>query len=93
MSGPEWIGIAAIMTSLVLGFLSYIRKPSFVSAASADELRRMLDETRKDNDHMAGRIVTLELQVKMLRDELLWWQGAYQRLKIEVNGDHHHPGP
>ena len=83
MGSGDWIGIAALGMSLVLGLCGYLRRPALIPAGKFDDLRIELDQMRIENTRLTARVAFLESRVETLMSEAHWWQEQYRDLKIE----------
>lgn len=83
-----WIPAAALLVSIVALVLSTLWKPTFVSAATAADLRgriRDLDhrviELEASNTRLEASNTRLEQQNDAILREREWWQTAYREIK------------
>jgi cell division protein FtsB len=81
MSAGDWIGIGALVVSLVAMILAYIRQPSFVTSGRIENLRRTIEDLTTENGRLTGRIAFLEARVEALMSENRWWQEEYRKAR------------
>lgn len=84
----DWIAISALIVSILVGLLSYIRSPAFVSASRTVEQADVITELRGTIADMRDEIAALKLtvaastaRVAALMSECEWWRDQYRRLK------------
>ncbi len=87
-----WIAGGALLVSTVALIFGFLRKPAFVSAATAmdlkdeiNKLERRIENLERDNGVLLQRNGSLEQQINALRGTVEWWQSVYRNLKEETD--------
>jgi hypothetical protein len=76
-----WIGIVALIISVVVGIGGYLQKKPFVSLGSYDNLRREAEELRAVVVRLTTRVASLETHLDAAISEREFWQDEYRKLR------------
>lgn len=87
MTHGDWIALAALFCTIMIGLLGYLRKPAFTTTAHVEDLDRQIARLTDENERLKGDVQRLGNENWSLERRVTFWQDQFRLLKEGKGSD------